>query len=81
MPDIGFLELLLIGLIAFLALGPERMPEFFGQIGAFVRKARLWAAQARGELDRELSAMRIQADDEGTGEKPSTDQGGKRPAP
>jgi len=53
MPDIGFLELLLIGAIAFLVLGPERMPELFGQVGRLVKKGRGWINDVRHQIDEE----------------------------
>ena len=53
MPDIGFLELILVAAIAFLVLGPERMPELFGQIGRVVRKGRDWIADVRRQIDEE----------------------------
>jgi len=52
-PDIGFLELLLIGVIAFLVLGPERMPELFGQVGRLVKKGRGWINDVRHQIDEE----------------------------
>jgi len=53
MPDIGFLELLLVGIIAFLVLGPDRMPELFGQVGRVVKKGRVWIADVRRKIDEE----------------------------
>ncbi len=58
MPDIGFLELLLVGAIAFLVLGPERMPELFGQVGRVVRKGRGWIADVRRQFDEETAALK-----------------------
>jgi len=57
MPDIGLFELLLIGLLLFLVVGPERMPEFFGQIARWVRSGRGWINQFRSELSRETAAI------------------------
>jgi len=57
MPDIGLFELLLIGLLLFLVVGPERMPEFFGQIARWVRSGRGWMNQFRSELSRETAAI------------------------
>ncbi|MDQ6969629.1 MAG: twin-arginine translocase TatA/TatE family subunit [Mariprofundus sp.] len=58
MPDIGFLELILVGVIAFLVLGPERMPELFGQIGRVVRKGRGWIQDVRQQIDAETALLK-----------------------
>jgi len=58
MPDIGFLELLLVGAIAFLVLGPERMPELFAQVGRVVRKGRGWITDVRRQFDEETAALK-----------------------
>ncbi len=63
MPDIGFFELGLIGLVAFLVLGPERMPEFFGQIGRVARHARNWLDQMRRQMEHESKALREPLDE------------------
>ena len=49
MPDIGLFELILIGLLLFLVVGPERMPEFLGQVGRWVRSGRGWVSELRSE--------------------------------
>ena len=36
--DIGFAELLLIGIIALIVVGPEDLPQMFRQIGRFTAK-------------------------------------------
>ncbi|MBN4076796.1 twin-arginine translocase TatA/TatE family subunit [Mariprofundus ferrooxydans] len=58
MPDIGFLELILVGVIAFLVLGPERMPELFGQVGRLVRKGRGWIQDMRQQIDAETAILK-----------------------
>ena len=63
MPDIGLFELILIALIAFLVLGPERMPEFFAQIGRFVRRARQWGEDIRHQIDMETRSVRQPAEE------------------
>ncbi len=55
MPDIGLFELLIIGIVLFLVVGPERMPDFFSQIGRWMRYGRSWMGQFRAELQRETS--------------------------
>jgi len=58
MPDIGFLELLLVGAIAFLVLGPERMPELFAQVGRLVRKGRGWIGDVKHQIDAETAPLK-----------------------
>jgi len=58
MPDIGFFELLLVGAVAFLILGPERTPEFFAQVGRLVRKGRAWIATAKQQIDVETQSLK-----------------------
>ncbi|MDQ6987946.1 MAG: twin-arginine translocase TatA/TatE family subunit [Mariprofundaceae bacterium] len=57
MPDIGLFELLIIGIVLFLVVGPERMPEFFSQLGRWMRHGRGWMGQFREDLKRETSAL------------------------
>lgn len=58
--DIGFGELLLIGLIGLLVLGPERLPGVARTVGGFVRKARRTWQQMQNELAQEVDRSRIQ---------------------
>ncbi len=53
MPDIGLFELLLIGVLGFIILGPERIPEFFQQIVSMVRTVRRWFFQVKEQVDVE----------------------------
>ena len=55
MPDIGLFELILIGIVLFVVVGPERMPEFLGQIGRWVRHGRGWLSHMGSEISRETS--------------------------
>jgi len=58
--DIGFGELLIIGLIGLLVLGPERLPAVAKTVGGFVRKARRTWQQMRVELEQEVDRSHIQ---------------------
>ncbi|PCI44275.1 MAG: twin-arginine translocase subunit TatB [Proteobacteria bacterium] len=58
MPDIGFFELLVVGAIAFLILGPERTPEFFAQIGRMVRQGRAWISTVKQQIDAETQVIK-----------------------
>jgi sec-independent protein translocase protein TatB len=54
--DIGFLELVLVGIVALLVLGPERLPTAARTAGKWVGKARRMVSQVSQEIDRELKA-------------------------
>lgn len=54
--DVGFSELLLIGVVALVVLGPERLPGAARTVGALLRRARSSWASVRSEVERELAA-------------------------
>jgi len=53
--DVGFSELLLIGVVALLVLGPERLPRAARMAGLWMRRARASWYSVRAELERELA--------------------------
>jgi len=57
--DIGFSELLVIGVVALLVLGPERMPRLARDIGRWVGRARRYANRIREEIDREVELTEL----------------------
>ncbi|WP_111494004.1 Sec-independent protein translocase protein TatB [Marinobacter bohaiensis] len=54
--DIGFLELLICGVIALLILGPERLPGAARTAGQWVGRTRRLVRQFTSELDRQVKA-------------------------
>ncbi len=54
--DIGFTELLLIGVVALIVLGPERLPKAARFAGLWVRRARAQWYSVKSELERDLAA-------------------------
>ena len=52
--DVGFSEMLLVGLIALLVFGPERLPRVAKEAALWIRKARSMANSVKQEIDREL---------------------------
>ncbi|MGD9786888.1 MAG: Sec-independent protein translocase protein TatB [Sulfuricellaceae bacterium] len=52
--DIGFSELLLIGVVALVVLGPERLPKVARTIGHLVGRMQRYAANIKAEIDREM---------------------------
>lgn len=53
--DIGFTELLLVGIVALIVLGPERLPRAARMAGLWMRKARASWYAMRSEFERELA--------------------------
>ncbi len=52
--DINGWELLLLGVLAILVLGPERLPEYAAKFGRFIRQARTMADRAKAQLKDEM---------------------------
>jgi sec-independent protein translocase protein TatB len=60
--DIGFIELLLIAVVALLVLGPERLPGAVREVALWVGRVRRHASALRRELEREIDADGIRRD-------------------
>jgi len=54
--DIGFWELSLIGVVALLVIGPDRLPGLARKAGILTGKARRLVQSVREDIDRELAA-------------------------
>lgn len=54
--DIGFWELALIGILALVVLGPKRLPEAARTAGRWVGKLRLFIANVKQDIDREIDS-------------------------
>ena len=62
--DVGFWEVILIGGLALVILGPERLPKVAREVGRWAGRARAMARQLRSQLEQEISYdeyMRTQA--------------------
>ena len=57
--DIGFTELLLVGLVALLVLGPERLPVAMRTVGRGVGQARRAMGALRAQVERELDTQAL----------------------
>lgn len=53
--DIGFWELMLVGVVALLVVGPEELPALLRTAGTYVGKARRFISDVRAELDMEVN--------------------------
>jgi sec-independent protein translocase protein TatB len=54
--DIGFFELLMVGLVALLVIGPERLPMVARKAGMWAGRARRFVNSVKRDIDREIQA-------------------------
>ena len=52
--EIGFWELIVVGVVALLVVGPEKLPGLARTAGLWVGKARRMIADVKADVDREL---------------------------
>lgn len=52
--DVGFWELVLVGLVALLVFGPERLPRVAREAALWVKKARAVVSSVKEEIHHEL---------------------------
>jgi len=57
--DAGFLEFLLIGVIALLVVGPERLPKLAAQLGRWIGKALAFVGNAKADIEKEVNASEM----------------------
>ena len=58
----GFMEILLIAIVAIIALGPEKLPTAMVQIAKFINKFKTGIADAKSTLDNELNISEMKAE-------------------
>ena len=56
--SIGYGELFVIGLVALIVFGPQRLPEMARKVGGYVRQLRSAAAEIKEGLDAEVRQLR-----------------------
>src|SRR5690554_3623058 len=52
--DIGFTQILLIGIVALVVLGPERLPRVARTIGHLVGRAQRYVGDVKSDIQREM---------------------------
>jgi sec-independent protein translocase protein TatB len=57
--DIGALELILVGVVALLVVGPERLPKLARTMGFWMGRARNAFISVKSEIDREIKAEEL----------------------
>jgi sec-independent protein translocase protein TatB len=53
--DVGFSELLVIGVVALVVIGPERLPKVARTVGHLLGKMRRYVNEVKAEIDREVA--------------------------
>jgi len=59
--DSGFLEMLVIGIIALLVVGPERLPGVAAKAGKMIGKVKAFVANTREDIEKEIRADEMQS--------------------
>jgi sec-independent protein translocase protein TatB len=54
--DVGFFELMLIGVVALLVVGPERLPKLARTAGMWLGRGRRFVSSVKDDIDREIKA-------------------------
>ncbi|MEN5202701.1 Sec-independent protein translocase protein TatB [Pseudomonas wadenswilerensis] len=57
--EVGFTELLLVGIVALLVLGPERLPAAARTLGRGLGQAKRAMASIKAQVDRELDTQAL----------------------
>ena len=58
--DIGFLELVVVGVLGLLVLGPERLPKAAHTVGRMIGRVRRTMTNFQNELERQVRAEELQ---------------------
>ena len=59
--DVSFGELTLIGLVALVVLGPERMPKVARTVGHLLGRAQRYAATVKADINREMQLEELKS--------------------
>ena len=57
--DIGFTQLLLIGVVALVVLGPERLPRVARTIGHLLGRAQRYVGDVKSDIQREMELEQL----------------------
>ncbi len=65
MPQIGPMEILVVGILALMVFGPEKLPDMARSVGRFLNQVKTMASEAKSEFDMSI-------DDDKSKSTPST---------
>ncbi len=52
--DVGFAELLVIGVVAIVVIGPDKLPQVARFLGSIVGRMQRYVASVKSEMEREI---------------------------
>lgn len=58
--DIGFAEMMIIGIVALLVIGPERLPAVARKAGHYVARIKRFVSNVRSDVEREFRTDELQ---------------------
>ena len=58
--DMGFAEMMIIGIVALLVIGPERLPSVARKAGAYVAKVKRFITNVKSDVEREFRTDELQ---------------------
>ena len=59
--DVGFAEVMIIGVVALIVIGPERLPDVARKVGRWVAKIQRFVKGVRSDVSRELESGELKA--------------------
>lgn len=59
--DISFFELMMIGVVALIVLGPERLPKVARTVGQWVSRAQRYVNEVKADITREVDLSQLQS--------------------
>ena len=64
MLDLGFMEILLIGVVAILVLGPEKLPDALVSVARFFKKVKTLIANTKDTIEQEVHITELKEEAE-----------------
>ena len=57
--DVGFSEMVVIGVVALVVLGPERLPKVARTLGVLFGRMQRYVAQVKSDINREMELAEL----------------------
>jgi sec-independent protein translocase protein TatB len=58
--DFSFAEMLIVGIVALIVIGPERLPSVARKVGTYVARMRRFVSSVRSDVEREFRTDELQ---------------------